>query len=130
YNYHVSSIRIRSEHCVGFLKGRWSSLRGLWLRIDNKRTRDITTLWIIACIHLHNFAIMHKSGDNIECHTFFIHGQQILTEEQELRKEWEGERVNRLEELERDYGNNEQIGLLEGKIRCERLKEALHRWEN
>lgn len=26
YNYYVSAVRIRSEHCMGFLKGRWSSL--------------------------------------------------------------------------------------------------------
>ena len=29
FNYYVSKVWIRSEHCVGFLKGCWSSLRGL-----------------------------------------------------------------------------------------------------
>jgi hypothetical protein len=29
FNYYVSRVRVHSEHCVGFLKGRWQSLHGL-----------------------------------------------------------------------------------------------------
>jgi hypothetical protein len=36
YNYHVSAICVRSEHCVGFSKGRWSSLKDLCLSIDGE----------------------------------------------------------------------------------------------
>ena len=62
HNYYVSSIRIRSEHCVGFLKGHWSSLHHLWVHINNQHELMYATLWVITCIHLHNFAMAH------ECH--------------------------------------------------------------
>ncbi|KAJ3502372.1 hypothetical protein NLJ89_g8916 [Agrocybe chaxingu] len=53
HNYHVSAVRVCSEHCVGYLKGRWSSLRGLRVAINNSAGLQYATLWIIACIHLH-----------------------------------------------------------------------------
>ena len=62
FNYYVSNVRIRSEHCMGFLKGRWSSLRGLRLRIDNKDQLIFASLWVITCIHFHCFAMDHEDG--------------------------------------------------------------------
>jgi hypothetical protein len=47
YNYYVSNIRIRSEHCVGFLKGRWSCLRDLRLRVDDQKGLAFATLWVM-----------------------------------------------------------------------------------
>ncbi|KAF7291261.1 DDE Tnp4 domain-containing protein [Mycena indigotica] len=35
FNFWVSHVRIRSEHAVGYLKGRWQSLRGLRQQIKN-----------------------------------------------------------------------------------------------
>ncbi|THU93179.1 hypothetical protein K435DRAFT_639753, partial [Dendrothele bispora CBS 962.96] len=55
YNYWVSKIRIRSEHGVGFLKGRFCSLRGLRLRINNQLSIQFASLWVITAIVLHNF---------------------------------------------------------------------------
>lgn len=34
FNFQVSQVRVRSEHCIGFLKGRFQALRGLRIRID------------------------------------------------------------------------------------------------
>ncbi|KAJ7841243.1 hypothetical protein B0H13DRAFT_1572676, partial [Mycena leptocephala] len=54
---------IHSEHCVGFLKGCWSSLRGLRISIDNDKGVTYALLWIMACINLHAFAIRHENND-------------------------------------------------------------------
>lgn len=53
----VSHIRIRSEHCMGALKGRWSSLRGIRLSISRKRDHEAVCDWIRMCIILHNLVV-------------------------------------------------------------------------
>jgi hypothetical protein len=56
FNLHVSRLRIRSEHAIGFLKGRFPSLKGLRLQINNACMHRIATYWISACIAVHMFA--------------------------------------------------------------------------
>lgn len=34
FNEHVSKLCIRSEHAIGFLKGQFPSLKGLWVQIN------------------------------------------------------------------------------------------------
>lgn len=53
----VSHIRIRSEHCIGALKGRWQSLRELPHRINRKRDHVAACNWIKMCIVLHNLLV-------------------------------------------------------------------------
>ncbi|KAL1726521.1 hypothetical protein EV714DRAFT_192258, partial [Schizophyllum commune] len=53
YNYHVSRVRVRSEHCVGFLKCRWSSLKGLRVAVDATKGLIYASVWATTCIHLH-----------------------------------------------------------------------------
>ncbi|KAJ8502842.1 hypothetical protein ONZ45_g11386 [Pleurotus djamor] len=57
FNNHVSILRIRSEHAIGFLKGRFHSLKNLRLRVDNKEGHIIATYWVAACIGIHSFAM-------------------------------------------------------------------------
>ncbi|KAF9536532.1 hypothetical protein CPC08DRAFT_652079, partial [Agrocybe pediades] len=57
YNNHVSMVRIRSEHAIGFLKGRFQSLKGLRVAISDEDTHKYATFWIVACIGLHAFAM-------------------------------------------------------------------------
>ena len=71
HNYHVSAVHVRSEHCVGFLKGRWSSLRGLHIAITDEKSLHFATLWIIGCIHLHAFAMKHEEGQDMRRDTFY-----------------------------------------------------------
>ncbi|GLB35610.1 putative DDE superfamily endonuclease [Lyophyllum shimeji] len=125
HNYYVSRIRIRSEHCVGYLKGRWSSLRGIRLRIDNPMDQKFATLWVASCIHLHNFALRHENKENPETDNFFAEGQLILEEERERQMEWERLRREQMAQEEENYEDDEEIELLEGKLKREQLKEAL-----
>ncbi|KDR70601.1 hypothetical protein GALMADRAFT_47600, partial [Galerina marginata CBS 339.88] len=57
YNYHVLKVRIRSEHCIGLLKGTFQSLKEIRLQVgDNKKHLELI-LWIRCCIILHNLII-------------------------------------------------------------------------
>lgn len=69
FNNHVSMVRIRSEHAIGFLKGRFQSLKNLRVTINNASTHKIATYWIAACIGLHAFAMQCEKdeyGDDID----------------------------------------------------------------
>ena len=121
----MSKIRIRSEHCIGFLKGRWSSLRGLRLRIDNPSHIQFAVLWIIACIHLHAFAIGHEQGSNISKDGFYQKGELIMRKEAERKRAWLEEQENHAMEEEEERENRRDMELLEGRIKREELKKSL-----
>ncbi|KNE90992.1 hypothetical protein PSTG_15558 [Puccinia striiformis f. sp. tritici PST-78] len=66
FNHHLSSIRVRNEHCIGILKGRFQSLRGLRKDLSLAGTMEKITHWISACIVLHNFLLEDKTPDYYE----------------------------------------------------------------
>lgn len=66
FNNHVSIIRIRSEHAIGFLKGRFHSLKGLRVSIINEETHKVATYWIAACIGVHAFAMQCEARERAE----------------------------------------------------------------
>ncbi len=53
----VAHLRIRSEHCMGALKGRWQCLRGLRVLINSNRQHLHACRWITVAIILHNIVI-------------------------------------------------------------------------
>jgi hypothetical protein len=57
FNRKLSNIRVRVEHCIGMLKAKFSSLRGLRLAIRNDREVHRCTYWIRACAALHNLLL-------------------------------------------------------------------------
>ncbi|KAG8959524.1 hypothetical protein FRC00_001506 [Tulasnella sp. 408] len=59
----VLHICIRSEHCMGAIKGRFQSLHGLWIRINCKRDHVDTCNWIQMCLILHNLVIDIEGED-------------------------------------------------------------------
>ena len=63
FNNHVSILRIRSEHAIGFLKGRFQSLKGLRVNINNKNSHKFATYWVVACIGIHAFAMKCEADD-------------------------------------------------------------------
>ena len=125
FNYYVSKVRVHSEHCVGFLKGCWQSLRGLWVHINQPTHLQYTTLWIKTCVLLHAFAMEHEGGIDLSADQFYQKGWELMQRER-------AERENRLVERERDAIANQEeqevardIELLEGKLKREELKKAL-----
>ena len=57
FNYNLSRIRIRSEHAIGYLKGRFQFLKELRIAIHTEQDIVYVAAWINACIILHAFAI-------------------------------------------------------------------------
>ncbi|KAF9009809.1 hypothetical protein BDZ89DRAFT_908235, partial [Hymenopellis radicata] len=53
----LSRIRVRSEHCMGALKGRFQCLRGLRIRIKSAEDHLYAIRWVVICIILHNLII-------------------------------------------------------------------------
>jgi hypothetical protein len=53
----VSHLRIRSEHCMGALKGRFQCLRGLRVNINSPDDHVAAMQWITCAIILHNLII-------------------------------------------------------------------------
>lgn len=58
----VSHLRVRSEHCIGAVKGRFQSLRGLRVSICNNREHMLACRWITVAIILHNLIIDVEGG--------------------------------------------------------------------
>ena len=114
---------LRTLHRI--FEGRWSSLCGLQLQIDDPDAHKFATLWIASCIHLHNFAIGHEKKENPEADVFYIEGRWYLDREREEEDRWREEQRVQLREEEADYDVVENVELLEGKIKWEELKKAL-----
>ncbi len=53
----LAKLRVRSEHCMGALKGRFQALRGLrvWIRSNEDHKKALQ--WITVAIILHNLII-------------------------------------------------------------------------
>ncbi|KAF7372536.1 DDE Tnp4 domain-containing protein [Mycena venus] len=66
FNNHVSMVRIRSEHSIGFLKGRFHSLKGLRVLIKDANSHKFATYWIAACVGVHAFAMQCEEEERGE----------------------------------------------------------------
>ncbi|KNF06054.1 hypothetical protein PSTG_00569 [Puccinia striiformis f. sp. tritici PST-78] len=55
FNRHLSGVRVGIENCIGLLKTRFQSLKGLRLRATNNEDLVRVNAWIMACCVLHNF---------------------------------------------------------------------------
>jgi hypothetical protein len=65
FNYWVSHVRIRSEHAVGHLKGRFQSLKGLRQQIKSSEDHRKAVEWIRACLVIHTL-IHHIEADSFD----------------------------------------------------------------
>lgn len=69
FNYELSKLRVRNEHCIGLLKGRFQSLKGLRLRLRHEEDGKRIVAWIRACAILHNLCLGfiddEEDGDDI-----------------------------------------------------------------
>jgi hypothetical protein len=63
FNNHVSMVRICSEHSIGFLKGRFHSLKDLQILIKDEKTHKFMTYWVAACVGVHAFAMQREAEE-------------------------------------------------------------------
>jgi len=54
---HLASVRVKSDHCIGMLKGRFPSLRGLQVQLLSNHDHMQVNLWVRACAVLHNLLL-------------------------------------------------------------------------
>jgi Arc/MetJ-type ribon-helix-helix transcriptional regulator len=71
------------------------------------------------------FAMDHEDGTFISRDRFLRQGLKIMRQEKAMREEWEAEQVAHAEILETEREVSQDIGLLEGKLKREELKEEL-----
>ena len=86
----VSNIRVRSEHCMGALKGRFQCLRGLRVNINSNRDHAEACRWITIAIILHNMVI-DIDGSNSVFNFGNIHNQRDEEEDRGRPDEMEDE---------------------------------------
>ena len=55
FNTLVAKPRVKSEHCIGILKGRFPFLRGIRLRLGSKKDMRKIINYIRGTVVLHNF---------------------------------------------------------------------------
>ena len=63
FNYMHSSARVLVEHCIGRLKSRFQSLRGLRIQILDREDHERACRWVVACCILHNLLIGVNDGE-------------------------------------------------------------------
>jgi len=61
----MSQLRVRSEHCMGALKGRFQCLCGLRVKINSHEDHYQVMRWISVVIILHNLIIDINGADCI-----------------------------------------------------------------
>eukprot|EP00644_Phytophthora_capsici_P002773 jgi/Phyca11/573723/estExt2_Genewise1.C_PHYCAscaffold_550104 len=64
FNNYLAMSRVRNEHAIGVLKGRWSSLRELRNQLRSQEEMTHLIDWAIGCCVLHN--MMARLGDGWE----------------------------------------------------------------
>lgn len=63
FNRHVSRVRIRSEHAIGYIKGHFQSLKGLRVNIKDRATHHFACSWVVACIAIHSYALLRENEE-------------------------------------------------------------------
>jgi DDE superfamily endonuclease len=118
FNNHVSMVRIWSEHAIGFLKGRFQSLKHLRVRILDERSHKFATYWVAACVTIHAFAMQcedeERSDSNSDEDPFIAGGLSSSSE-------------SNISPPPRTRGPVSQQRLQAAKAQREKLKQALFR---
>jgi len=119
FNNHLSMVCIRSEHAIGFLKGRFHSLKHLRLRISDERSHKFATYWIAACIGVHAFAMQCEDEEWEDVDSdfedpFIAEGLSLSSSDSEPTPQ-------------PHRGNISQCRLHAAKAKHEKLKRALFR---
>ena len=131
FNNHVSMVRIRSEHAIGFLKGRFQSLKGLRVRIDDEASHKFAGYWAAACINVHAFALQCEAEEREDDDDIGPENDEFVAQGlEEEESDGEGDRRVRAGHLAIRAHLNRATGrarIAAAKARREELKELLSR---
>ena len=93
FNTLVSKVRVKSEHCIGILKGRFPFLRGIRMRLYDQKSMHNIINHIRGTVVLHNFlrndedwleALVGEGGDDVEPESAAESYQPIFSRREEL----------------------------------------------
>lgn len=56
-------VQIKSEHAMGYFKGRFCSLRGLHQQINDAVDHERALAWVKACIVIHTLMHLIENGE-------------------------------------------------------------------
>ena len=84
FNTQIANARIKLEHCIGLLKGRFQILRGMnvWIRDGKKQVKEVVDIFSSCCI-LHNLLLTYNNTipqewyDNLADHIDFSQADEI-----------------------------------------------------
>ena len=62
-NFEYWQVRVKSEHAMGYIKGRFSSLRGLRQQIGDVLDHKRALAWVKTCIIIHTLVSFVEEGD-------------------------------------------------------------------
>ena len=62
----VGQVRVKSEHAMGYLKGRFSSLRGLRQQIDDATDHKHALAWVKTCVIIHTLVSFIEGDEDGE----------------------------------------------------------------
>jgi hypothetical protein len=109
FDHVVAHLRVRSEHCMGALKGCFQCLRGLRVNINLKQDHIEACRWITVAIILHNL-ILDVEGQS----TQFVDIHMPMDEQEDCGQP---------EQLYNDDDNDENDA--DGLKRCQLVAELL-----
>ena len=76
FNTLLSKVRVKSEHCIGILKGRFPFLKGIRMLLGNKLHMNKIIKYVQGCVVIHNYLVsepvdsdwlLHEEGiDDLE----------------------------------------------------------------
>ncbi|VDC04986.1 unnamed protein product [Peniophora sp. CBMAI 1063] len=126
FNYYLSRVRVRSEHAIGYLKGRWASLKGLRVSVDDLEGLKFASIWIRSAIILHSYAMEHErnAGQAIERDGFFMSGRRYMRRKKRFEREWKLTGHDRTVYRQQTDAEEEE-SLAQGQEKREWLKERL-----
>jgi DDE superfamily endonuclease len=81
FNQILSSMRVRVEHCIGILKNRFQSLKGMRQRISGRKSARQVVFWVKACAILHNMILELDGWDERNVDEGSIDDEQVFAVE-------------------------------------------------
>ena len=95
------------------------------MRINNERDIQFAALWITACINLHAFAMDHEDDIYTTRDIFYKKGLKIARKERRAKAARERRRLEEDYEADNEGEEDDEVELLEGKLKREQLKKDL-----
>ena len=93
--------------------------------INNENDIQFAALWITACINLHAFAMDHEDNTYMTRDVFYKKGLKIARKEHRAKAARERRQLQEGNEADNKGHDDDDVGLLEGKLKREQLKKDL-----